>query len=149
MSPKLALLALAGALSLSGCYYVPYGYYPSYPPPLSGTYQTQPGVAGAQANGPGEPGTAAGQQATQQYDPNSAPAQQPQYASAQPPVVGYAPYPAYYPAYPAYGYAPYPAYYGGYPAYGYAPNVSIGLGFGWGGGWGGGYHGGGHGWHGH
>ena len=31
MSPKLALSALVGALSLSACYYVPYGYYPAYP----------------------------------------------------------------------------------------------------------------------
>jgi hypothetical protein len=153
MSPKLALLSLAGALSLSGCYYVPYGYYPSYPPPLTGTYQTQPGVASGPADNTNTGAIAAGQQ-NQQYDSTNAGTQQ-QYAQAQtPPAVGYAPYPAYYPAYPAY--AAYPGYYGGYGypyGYGYAPNVSIGLGFGWGGGWGrggwGGYHGGGHGWHGH
>jgi hypothetical protein len=48
MSPKLALSALVGALSLSACYVVPYGsygYYPAYPTypgtPVVGTAQTQ------------------------------------------------------------------------------------------------------------
>jgi hypothetical protein len=130
-------------------HHVPYGYYPSYPPPLAGTYQTQPGVAGAPDGASGVAASSYQQQPTQQYDSSNANGQQ-QYAVAAPPPVAYAPYPAYYPSYPVY--APYPAYYGGYgyPGYGYAPNVSIGLGFGWGGGWGGGYHGGGgHGWHGH
>jgi hypothetical protein len=50
MNPKLALIALAGAMSLSGCYYVPYGYYPGYPAAyypggaVVGTAQVQQGM---------------------------------------------------------------------------------------------------------
>jgi hypothetical protein len=124
MNPKLALTALAGALCLSGCYYVPYGYYPAYPgAPMVATSQTQ-------QEGPVAPADASGVSASsypqsQQYAPGQQQAQQ-QYATAPP--VAYAPYP-YYAPYPVY--APYPAYYGGYPyGYGYG-GPSISLGFGW------------------
>jgi hypothetical protein len=144
MSPKLALSALLGALSLSACYVVPYGsygYYPAYPTypgaPVVSTAQTQQeipvdpaGAAGTgyvQQNYQGadnfstSPPTSAYASTTQVMQP------MPQYV-ASPPVV-YAPYPAYYPSYPVY--APYPAYYGGYgyPAYGYGSSLSVG--FGW------------------
>ena len=157
MNPKLAVSALVGALSLSGCYYVPYGYYPPYPGPPVGTAQTQQDmpagtsgtVEGGAAQGNYNPPSGDPSAQQQQQQPQS---QQQQYAVAlPPPPATYAPYPAYYPGYPVY--APYPAYYGAYPAYGYgyAPSVSIGFGW-WGGGgccWhgGGGWHGGGSGWH--
>jgi hypothetical protein len=146
MSPKLALSALVGALSLSACYVVPYGsygYYPAYPTypgtPVVGTAQTQQEIpvepAGApdsgyvQQNDQGADNTP-----TSAYASTTQPTQQ--YAAA-PPLV-YAPYPAYYPSYPVY--APYPAYYGGYgyPAYGYGPSLSVG--FGWYGGGGRGHY---------
>jgi hypothetical protein len=133
MSPKLALSALVSALSLSACYYVPYGsygYYPAYPPypgtPVISTSQTQQEIpvtpAGASASGYTQSYQGADNTPASAYASTT-----PQYVAA-PPVV-YAPYPAYYPSYPVY--APYPAYYGGYgyPAYGYGPSLSVG--FGW------------------
>ncbi|MFT4432427.1 hypothetical protein ACMX25_03375 [Caballeronia sp. 15715] len=143
MSPKLALSALVGALSLSACYVVPYGsygYYPAYPTypgtPVVSTAQTQQEIPVEPA---GAPGTGYVQQNYQGADNTPASAyastmQPPQQYAAAPPVV-YAPYPAYYPSYPVYApYPAYPAYYGGYgyPAYGYGSSLSIG--FGWGGG---------------
>jgi hypothetical protein len=134
---------------LSGCYYVPYGYYPAYYPAAYSAYPPYPdtpvvGTAQAQREIPTVPADASGTAAAQAYGnyPTTTPQQ---YIVAAPPVV-YAPYPAYYPSYPVY--APYPAYYGGwgYPyGYGYGgPSLSIGFGW-WSGGGGGG--GGGHGHH--
>jgi hypothetical protein len=112
MSPKLVLSALAGALSLSACYYVPYGYYPAYPAypgtPVVSTAQTQQEIPVASAE-------TSGTDYTQSYEgsanpPSAYASTTTQYVAAAPVV--YAPYPAYYPSYPVY--APYPAYYGGY-----------------------------------
>lgn len=115
---KLAFACAFGALlSLSGCYYYPYGYgyggYPSY-------YGTVPASSTQQETAVGQPGTA----------PNPAPnavpdAQYPGPLYPSPPVaVAVPPYSAW-PAYPAY----YP-----YPAWGWgAPAVSFGFGY-WGGG---------------
>jgi len=140
MNPKLALIALAGAMSLSGCYYVPYGYYPGYPAAyypggaVVGTAQVQQGYVEAPSGASGATVSAQG----------SAPAT---YPTAQPPVYPdysgyYAPYPAYYGAYPAYGYG-YPYY--GYPYYGYpyswGPSVGLYFGGGWGPRFGGGFRG--------
>ncbi|CAN7254400.1 hypothetical protein [Caballeronia sp. LjRoot31] len=139
MSPKLALSALLGALSLSACYYVPYGYYPAYPPypgtPVVSTAQAQQEIPVAPAGAPGT-GYAQGYQGNDNPPPSAYASTTPQYVAAPP--VAYAPYPAYYPSYPVY--APYPAYYGGYgyPAYGYGPSLSVG--FGWYGGGGRGHY---------
>jgi hypothetical protein len=144
MNPKLAVATLAGALSLSGCYYVPYGYgyYPGYP-----AYPGTPVVSTAQAQRevPLTPEGASGPAAAQAYNNAQASysSSTPQYAAPAAPVVYAAPYPAYYPSYPASYpvYAPYPAYGYGYPyGYGYGgPSVSIGFGW-WGGGGGHGGH---------
>ncbi|CAH2791896.1 MAG: hypothetical protein CBARDCOR_4785 [uncultured Caballeronia sp.] len=120
MSPKLALSALVGALSLSACFCllraVRLFYYPAYPPypgtPVVSTAQTQQEI-------PVAPVGASGTGYTQSYqgtdNPPSAYASTTTQYFAAPPVV----------------YAPYPAYYGGYgyPAYGYGPSLSVG--FGW------------------
>ncbi|WP_438395962.1 hypothetical protein [Caballeronia sp. DA-9] len=140
MNPKLAAAALIGALSLSGCYYVPYGYYPTaYPAypgaPVVSTAQTQREIPVA-PNGASDAASAQAYDNAQADTQANAQSSSGTYAVAAPPPVVYAP--AYYPSYPVY--APYPAYYG-YPyGYGYGgPSVSIGFGW-WGGGGGHGHY---------
>src|ERR1700712_4413022 len=96
MSPKLALSALVGALSLSACYVVPYGsygYYPAYPAypgaPIVSTAQTQQEIP---VEPTGVPDTGYVQQNYQGADntSTSAYASTTQQYAAAPPVV-YAP----------------------------------------------------------
>jgi hypothetical protein len=143
---RTALVAIAGGLLLSGCYYgyppYPGGYYsPTVPVAYTQReFSLPPGTAGAP--GASAPATASG------VTYSTAPVQY-QYATAAPTADYYGDYYAtpsyaYYPPYPAYAAYPYPAYYG-------YPSVAIGFGY-WGGGgccWGLGYGYHGYGYHGY
>ncbi|RDK00087.1 hypothetical protein [Paraburkholderia lacunae] len=115
----IALTGVVSILTLSGCYYYPYGYYPAYYP----SYATVPAAATQREVPLGSVDSTAQQQAL--ADSQASP---PAYVVAQPPPVYVAPvYPAYYPP------PVYPPYYG-YPGwYGYGPSLSIGFGYSWGG----------------
>ena len=95
MNPKLAAAALIGALSLSGCYYVPYGYYPTAYPAYSGapvvsTAQTQREIPVA-PNGASDAASAQAYDNAQADTQANAQSSSGTYAVAAPPPVVYAP----------------------------------------------------------